>query len=63
VDIALPIKVEVNGRASSVYDRETIDRRLEALTERTDEPAEEERVFLQALKVKLDARVQAVQPD
>jgi hypothetical protein len=62
VDITLPIKVEVNGRASSVYDRETIDRRLEALAGRTDEPAEEERVFLQALKAKLDARVQTVQP-
>lgn len=51
--VDLPIKVEIRGRALSVYDRETIDRRLAVLKDQTDAAAEGERLFLQALKVEL----------
>jgi hypothetical protein len=53
VDITLPIKVEVKGKASSSYDEDMIDRRLAILKDRTDAAAEEERVFLRALKADL----------
>jgi hypothetical protein len=53
VDITLPIKVEVKGKASSSYDEDMIDRRLAILKDRTDAAAEEERVVQRALKADL----------
>lgn len=51
--LLLPIKVELKGKAHSIYDEDTIDRRLAVIAERTDQAAEEERAFLEKLRAEL----------
>lgn len=48
--ITLPIKVEIRGKAHSIFDDDTIERRLAVLRERNDEQAKEEIAFLEDLK-------------
>lgn len=50
----LQIRVIWDGKASSSYDQQMIDRRLEALRDRTDIDAETEKAFLQEAKAKLE---------
>lgn len=56
MQVTLPIKVIWKGKASSIYDQQTIDRRLEILRSRTDEEAEKEKAFLQEAKERLGKR-------
>lgn len=56
MQVTLPIKVIWKGKASSIYDQQTIDRRLEILRSRTDEEAEKEKALLQEAKERLGKR-------
>jgi hypothetical protein len=47
--INLPIKAEIRGKAHSVYDAATIERRLAVLHGREDDAAREEVAFLKGL--------------
>lgn len=56
----LQIRVIWEGKASSSYDQQTIDRRLEILRDRTDADAEAEKAFLQEAKEKLEKSCQSL---